>query len=89
MGASFIRPERRPLKPVLKVVEVLMEEQILAIEYHNYLHGFLANRGTEATTIDVKLVQQLAFQQQEAWQTCQSTHQSTGHGSHDVHPGED
>ena len=74
---------------MLKVVEVLMEKQILRIAYHNYLHGFLASGGTEATTIDVKLVQQLAHQQQEAWQMCQSTHKSTGHEGHDVHPGKD
>ncbi len=55
------------LVPVWKVVKVLMDKQILAIEFHDYFHGFLASRSTETATIEVKLVQQLDYQEQEAW----------------------
>ncbi len=44
-----------------------MDKQFLAIKFHDYLHGFLAGRGTGTATMEVKLAQQLAYQEQEAW----------------------
>jgi hypothetical protein len=55
------------LEPVWKVVEVLMDKRFLAIEFHDCLHGFLAGRGTGTATMEVKLAQQFAYQEQAAW----------------------
>jgi hypothetical protein len=55
------------LEPIWKVVEVLMDKRFLAIEFHDCLHGFLAGRGTGTATMEVKLAQQLAYREQEAW----------------------
>ena len=55
------------LEPLWKVVEVLMDKRFLAIEFHDCLHGFLAGRGTGTATMEVKLAQQLAYREQEAW----------------------
>ena len=55
------------LEPLWKVVEVLMDKRFLAIKFHDCLHGFLAGRGTGTATMEVKLAQQLAYREQEAW----------------------
>ena len=55
------------LEPLWKVVEVLMDKRFLAIKFHYCLHGFLAGRGTGTATMEVKLAQQLAYREQEAW----------------------
>ncbi len=45
-----------------------MDKQFLAIQFHDCLHSFLAGRGTGTTaTMEVKLTQQLAYREQEAW----------------------
>jgi hypothetical protein len=57
----------RLLEPIWKVVEVLMDKQYLAIKLHGCLHGFCAGKGRGTATMEVKLAQQLAYQEQEAW----------------------
>ena len=56
----------RFLEPLWKVVEVLMDKRLQAIEFHDCLHGFLVGRGTVTATIEAKLAQQLAYLEQEA-----------------------
>jgi hypothetical protein len=55
------------LESIWKVVEVLMYKQFLSIKLHDCLHGFCASRGPGTATMEVKLVQQLVYQEQEAW----------------------
>ena len=54
------------LEPFWKVVEILMDGRMEAINFHDCLHGFLKGRGTGTATIEAKLAQQLAFIEQEA-----------------------
>ena len=54
------------LEPFWKVIEVIMDGRMEAIDFHDCLHGFLKGRGTGTATIEAKLVQQLAVIEQEA-----------------------
>ena len=54
------------LEPFWKVIEILMDGRMDAIDFHDCLHGFLKDRGTGMATIKAKLAQQLAFIEQEA-----------------------
>ena len=49
------------LDPIRKVVEVVMDNRLKVLDYHDCLHGFLAGRGTGTATTEVKLAQQLAY----------------------------
>ena len=53
------------LKPTWKVLEILMDRRLDSIEFRDYLHGFLAARGTGTSTTEAKLAQQLAYLAQE------------------------
>ena len=52
------------LDPIWKVMEVVMDNRLKVLDYHDCLHGFLAGRGTRTATTEVKLAQQLAYIQQ-------------------------
>ena len=54
------------LEPFWKVIEVLMDQRLEAIEFHDCLHGFLKGRGTGTAGLEAKLAQQLAYLEQEA-----------------------
>ena len=44
-----------------KVVAVILNRRLTAsITYHDFLHGFRAGRGTVTSTLEAKLLQQLA-----------------------------
>ena len=49
-----------------KVVAVILHHRLAtAITYHNFLHGFWAGRGTRTSTLEAKLLQQLAAMREE------------------------
>ena len=49
-----------------KVVVAILNLRLTAsITYHNFLHGFRADRGTGTATLDAKLLQQLASLREE------------------------
>ena len=52
------------LDPIWKVVEVVMDNCLKVLDYHDCLNGFLAGRGTGTATTEVKLAQQLAYIEQ-------------------------
>ena len=52
------------LEPFWKVIEVLIDQRLSVIEFHDCLHGFLAGRGTGTAISEVKLTQQLAYMDQ-------------------------
>ena len=46
---------------IWKVVAVILIRRFtIAITYHDFLHGFRADCGTGTTTLDIKLIQQVA-----------------------------
>ena len=45
------------LDPMWKVIEVVMDNRLKCLEYHDCLHGFLAGRGTGMAAMEVKLTQ--------------------------------
>ena len=47
------------LDPIWKVVEVVMDNRLKVLDYHDCLHGFLAGRGTGIATTEAMLAQQL------------------------------
>ena len=49
------------LDPIWKVVEVVMDNRLEVLDYHDCLHGFLAGRGTGTATTEVKLAKKLAY----------------------------
>ncbi len=53
------------LDPCWKVVEKIMMHRMAIIEFHPSLHGGLPKRGMGMATIEAKLVQQLAWMEQE------------------------
>ena len=52
------------LDPIWKVVEVVMDNRLKVLDYHDCLHGLLAGQGTGTATTEVKLAQQLAYIEQ-------------------------
>ena len=52
------------LEPMWKVLEVIMDKRLQAIEFHDCLHCFRTGRGTGTATLEVKLAQQLAYLEQ-------------------------
>ena len=54
------------LEPFWKVIEVLMDQRLEAIEFHDCLHGFLKGRGTGTAGLEAKLAQQFAYIEQAA-----------------------
>ena len=44
-----------------EVVEVIMDQRLEVIQFHDSLHGFMKGRGTGTATLEAKLAQQLAF----------------------------
>ena len=49
-----------------KVLAAILNRRFTAsITYHNFLHGFRAGRGTGTTTLEAKLLQQLAALREE------------------------
>ena len=48
------------------VAEILNRRLTASITFHNFLHGFRAGRGTGTTTLEAKLLQQLADLRDEA-----------------------
>ena len=52
------------LDPMWKVIKVVMDNRLKCLEYHDYLHGFLAGRSTGTAAMEVKLTQQLDFIEQ-------------------------
>ena len=48
------------MDPIWKVVEVVTDNCLKVLYYHDCIHGFLARRGTGTATTEVKLAQQLA-----------------------------
>jgi hypothetical protein len=53
------------LDPCWKVVEKIMVRRMTIIDFHPSLHGGLPKRGMGTATIEAKLVQQLAWMEQE------------------------
>jgi len=53
------------IEPFQKVVQIIVSERLGAIELHDSLHGFVAERGTGTAIIELKLAQQLAHMEQE------------------------
>ena len=53
------------LEPLWKCIEILMDQRLQVINFHDSLHGFLSGRGTGTATIEVKLAQQLAYLEQQ------------------------
>ncbi len=51
-------------EPFWKVVEKIMARRLASIEFHDCLHGSLPKKGTGTASIEAKLVQQLAWQDQ-------------------------
>ena len=47
------------------VVEILNRRLTASITYHDFLHRFRAGRGTGTTTLEAKLLQQLAALREE------------------------
>ena len=45
------------LDPMWKVIEVVMDNRLNFLEYHDCLHGFLAGQGTGTAAMEVKLTQ--------------------------------
>ena len=52
------------LEPVWKVIEIIIDGRLQAIQLHDCLHGFMKGRGTGTATIEAKLTQQLAHLEQ-------------------------
>ena len=52
------------LEPFWKVTEVLIDQRLQGIEFHNFLHGFLSGRGKGTAITEIKLTQQLAYLEQ-------------------------
>ena len=52
------------LDPIWKVLEVVMDNRLKILDYHDCLNGFLAGGGTGTATTEVKLAQQLAYIEQ-------------------------
>jgi hypothetical protein len=52
------------LEPCWKAVEKIMVKQLASIKFHDCLHGGLPKRGTGTASIEAKLAQQLAWQDQ-------------------------
>ena len=49
------------LEPFWKVIEVLMDQRLEVIKFHDCLHGFLKGRGTGMAAMEAKMAQQLAL----------------------------
>ena len=47
------------------MTEILNCRLTASITYHNFLYGFQAGRGTGTTTLDAKLLQQIAALREE------------------------
>ena len=54
------------LKPFWKVIEVLMDQRLKAIDFHDCLHRSLKGRGMGTVGLEAKLAQQLAYIEQDA-----------------------
>ena len=52
------------LEVLWKVIELVLDERVLAIEVHDSLHGFHAKRGCSTGIMEAKLVQHLTFIEQ-------------------------
>eukprot|EP00956_Cyclotella_meneghiniana_P003690 scaffold4479_cov46-Cyclotella_meneghiniana.AAC.3 len=52
------------MEPFWKVIEMIMERRLQAIQLHNCLHGSVQRRGTGTAILKAKLVQQLAYLRQ-------------------------
>ena len=52
------------LDPIWKVAEVVMDNRLKVLDYHDCLHGFLAGQGTGTETTEVNMAQQLAYIEQ-------------------------
>ena len=52
------------LDHIWKVLEVVMDNRLKILDYHDCLHGFLAGRGTGTATTEVKLAQHFAYIEQ-------------------------
>ena len=52
------------MDPVWKVIEVVMDNRLKVLDYHDCLHGFLVGHDTGIPATEVKLVQQLAYIEQ-------------------------
>ena len=49
------------MEPVWKITEVVMNNRLKCLDYHDCLHGFLAVRDTGTATTEVELVRHLAY----------------------------
>ena len=47
------------------VAEILNRRLTASITFHDFLHGFRADHGTDTATLDAKLLQQLAAMREE------------------------
>ena len=45
------------LEPFWKMIEVLMDQRLEVIDFHDCLHGFLKGRGTGTAAMEAKLAQ--------------------------------
>ena len=52
------------MEPFWKVIEMIMERRLQAIQLHNCLHRSVQRRGTGTAILKAKLVQQLAYLRQ-------------------------
>ena len=52
------------LKPFWKVLDIIMDNRLHVVEFHNCLHGSIKGKGCGTAGIEAKLVQQLAFIEQ-------------------------
>ena len=53
------------MEPIWKIIEGIMNRRLQAIKLHDSLHGSVEMRGTGTATIEAKLVQQLAYVEQD------------------------
>ena len=53
------------MEPIWKIIEGIMNRRLQAIKLHDSLRGSVRMRGTGTATIEAKLVQQLAYVEQE------------------------
>ena len=52
------------LEVIWKLLERVLDDRLLEVDLHDYLHGFRAKRGCGTGIVEVKLLQQLAFKEQ-------------------------
>ena len=52
------------LRPFWKVMEIIMDNRLQVVDFHDCLHGFVKGKGCGTVGIEAKLVQQLAVLEQ-------------------------